>query len=92
MVLAGSVLDAHDRDLLHTFANQAALAIERAQLQEQVLRGDLLEEVDRWRRALMGAVSHDLRTPLASVKAAVSTLRRSDVELDRRRPRPSCWP
>jgi two-component system sensor histidine kinase KdpD len=81
VVLAGGVLDAHDRDLLHTFANQAALAIERAQLHEQVLRGDLLEEVDRWRRALMGAVSHDLRTPLASVKTAVSTLRRSDVEL-----------
>jgi two-component system sensor histidine kinase KdpD len=81
VVLAGGVLDAHGRDLLHTFANQAALAIERARLHEQVLRADLLEEVDRWRRALMGAVSHDLRTPLASVKTAVSTLRRSDLEL-----------
>ena len=81
VVLAGGVLDAHGRDLLHTFANQAALAIERAQLHEQVLRADLLEEVDRWRRALMGAVSHDLRTPLASVKTAVSTLRRRDVAL-----------
>jgi len=81
VVLAGGALDAHNRDLLHTFANQAALAIERAQLQEQVLHGELLEEVDRWRRALMGAVSHDLRTPLASVKTAVSTLRRDDVEL-----------
>lgn len=81
VVLAGGALDAHNRDLLHTFANQAALAIERAQLQEQVQRGELLEEVDRWRRALMGAVSHDLRTPLASVKTAVSTLRRGDVEL-----------
>jgi two-component system, OmpR family, sensor histidine kinase KdpD len=80
VVLAGEVLDAHDRDLLHTFANQAALAIERAQLQEQALRADLLEEVDVWRRALMGAVSHDLRTPLASVKTAVSTLR-TEVEL-----------
>jgi two-component system, OmpR family, sensor histidine kinase KdpD len=81
VVLAGGELDAHDRDLLATFANQAALAIERAQLQEQVLRADLLEAVDRWQRALMGAVSHDLRTPLASVKAAVSTLRRPDLEL-----------
>ena len=36
---------------------------------------ELLEEVDRWRSALVGAVSHDLRTPLASIKAAVSTLR-----------------
>jgi two-component system sensor histidine kinase KdpD len=80
VVLAGGILDAHDRDLLRTFSNQAALAIERAQLQEQALRAGLLEEVDRWRRALMGAVSHDLRTPLASVKTAVSTLR-TDVAL-----------
>jgi two-component system sensor histidine kinase KdpD len=46
-----------------------------------VLRADLLEEVDRWQRALVGAVSHDLRTPLASVKAAVSALRRPDLDL-----------
>jgi K+-sensing histidine kinase KdpD len=64
-----------DRALLGTFANQAALAVERAQLQDQALRTRLLEEIDRWRRAMMGAVSHDLRTPLASVKAAVSSLR-----------------
>jgi len=66
-----------DRALLGTFANQAALAVERAQLQDQALRTLLLEEVDRWRGAMMGAVSHDLRTPLASIKAAVSGLRQS---------------
>ena len=65
-----------DRAMLGTFANQAALAVERARLQEQVLRSRLLEEVDRWRRAMLGAVSHDLRTPLATVKTAVSSLRR----------------
>ena len=70
-----------DRALLGTFANQAALAVERAQLQEQAVRSRLLEEIDRWRGAMMGAVSHDLRTPLASVKAAVSSLRREDVML-----------
>jgi two-component system, OmpR family, sensor histidine kinase KdpD len=64
-----------DRSLLGTFANQAALAVERAQLLDQALRSRLLEEIDRWRGAMMGAVSHDLRTPLASVKAAVSALR-----------------
>jgi two-component system sensor histidine kinase KdpD len=64
-----------DRALLGTFANQAALAVERARLQDQALRTRLLEEIDRWRGAMMGAVSHDLRTPLASVKAAVSSLR-----------------
>jgi two-component system sensor histidine kinase KdpD len=64
-----------DRAMLGTFANQAALAIELAQMQDQALRARLLEEVDRWRRAMMGAVSHDLRTPLASIKTAVSSLR-----------------
>jgi two-component system sensor histidine kinase KdpD len=70
-----------DRGLLGTFANQAALAVDRAQLREQALRSRLLEEIDRWRRALMGAVSHDLRTPLASVKTAVSSLRQPGAML-----------
>ena len=63
-----------DRALLRTFANHAALALERAQLREQALRSELLEEVDRLRHALVGAVSHDLRTPLATMKVASSTL------------------
>jgi two-component system sensor histidine kinase KdpD len=65
-----------DRAMLGAFANQAALAVERVQLRDQALRTTLLEEIDRWRRSMMGAVSHDLRTPLASMKAAVSSLRR----------------
>jgi two-component system sensor histidine kinase KdpD len=75
LVVAGSSLTPFERQLLGTFANEAALAIERNRLREQALRADLLEEVDRWRSAMVGAVSHDLRTPLASIKAAVSTLR-----------------
>lgn len=63
-----------DRAILNTFANDAALALERAQLREQAERSQLLEEVDRLRRGLMGAVSHDLRTPLATIKVASSTL------------------
>jgi two-component system, OmpR family, sensor histidine kinase KdpD len=63
-----------DRDLLRTFANHLALALERAQLREQAVRAQLLEEVDRLRRSLVGAVSHDLRTPLATIKVATSTL------------------
>jgi two-component system, OmpR family, sensor histidine kinase KdpD len=74
LVVGGAHLDAFNRELLATFANQAALAIERSRLREQALRTELLEEVDRWRSALVGAVSHDLRTPLASIKAAVTTL------------------
>lgn len=76
VAMAGPPLDHHDAELLHVYGNQAALALERSQLREQALRTKLLEEVGQWREALMGAVSHDLRTPLASVKAAVTTLRR----------------
>ncbi|HEY3941594.1 MAG TPA: ATP-binding protein [Acidimicrobiales bacterium] len=81
LATSGTDLDQYDSELLHTYANHAALALERGQLRSQAVRSQLLEEVDRWRGAMMGAVSHDLRTPLASVKAAVSTLRRSDVSL-----------
>ena len=64
-----------NRDLLRTFANHLALALERAQLRDQAVRARLLEESDRWRRSLVGAVSHDLRTPLATIKVASSSLR-----------------
>jgi two-component system, OmpR family, sensor histidine kinase KdpD len=64
----------NDRALLDAFANHAALAVERAQLREQALQAELLQQVDHLRQALLGAVSHDLRTPLASMKVASSTL------------------
>jgi len=81
IVVAGADLNAYERELFGTFANQAALAIERSQLREQALRTEVLEAADQWRNALMGAVSHDLRTPLASMKLAVSTLRDSSSVL-----------
>jgi two-component system sensor histidine kinase KdpD len=81
LVLQDVVLTMEDRSMLRTFANQSALAVDRARLREQALRARLLEEIDRWRSALMGAVSHDLRTPLASVKTAVSSLRQADARL-----------
>jgi two-component system sensor histidine kinase KdpD len=90
LVLQDVQLVERDRSLLGTFANQAALAVDRAQLSEQALRARLLEEIDRWRRALMGAASHDLRTPLASIKTAVSSMRQVDTQLSPE-DRPSCW-
>ena len=81
LVLNDVRLAAAERDLLSTFVNQAALAVDRAQLREEALRARLLEEIDRWRSALMGAASHDLRTPLASIKTAVSSLRQTDTDL-----------
>jgi two-component system, OmpR family, sensor histidine kinase KdpD len=82
LVLQDVELEERERSLLGTFANQAALALDRAELSEQALRTRLLEEIDRWRSALMGAASHDLRTPLASIKTAVSSLRQVGTQLD----------
>jgi two-component system sensor histidine kinase KdpD len=75
LAVGGGPSDPYQWELLRTYANQAALAIERSSLREQALRTRLLEQVDRWRGAMMAAVSHDLRTPLATIKTAVSTLR-----------------
>jgi two-component system, OmpR family, sensor histidine kinase KdpD len=81
LALKGLPASEADRDLLRTFANHAALALERAQLRAQALRSELLEAVDQVRRDLLGAVSHDLRTPLATMKVASSTLLDPDVHL-----------
>jgi two-component system sensor histidine kinase KdpD len=74
LVLRGAPSDAALRELLPTLANHLALALERAELHERALRAEVLEESDRLRQALVGAVSHDLRTPLATIKVASSAL------------------
>ena len=79
--LVGTRFSPHQRALARAFANHIAIAIERAQLQEQALRMSVLEEVDRLRGALVGAVSHDLRTPLATIKASASALRDDDTAI-----------
>lgn len=75
LAVAGATLSADDRELLGAFANHAAVAIERDRLRREAVQAELLREVDRLRRTLLGAVSHDLRTPLASMKIASTTLR-----------------
>jgi K+-sensing histidine kinase KdpD len=74
LVLAGEALADHEREPFLAFANQTALALERARLREEALRAKLLEGVDRLAKTLVAAVSHDLRTPLASIKMSASTL------------------
>lgn len=66
--------------LLATFANQAALAIERCLLTEEQVNAEVLARSDELKSALLLAVSHDLRTPLASIKASATSLLQSDVE------------
>jgi two-component system sensor histidine kinase KdpD len=83
LALRGLPTAENDRAVLTTFANDAALALERAQLREEALRSKLLEEVDSFRQSLMGAVSHDLRTPLATIKVASSTLSNRAEHLSR---------
>jgi two-component system sensor histidine kinase KdpD len=66
--------------LLDGFAAQAGAALDRDRLRTQAAQAEALAEGNRIRTALLAAVSHDLRTPLASIKASVSTLRQTDVE------------
>lgn len=81
LAVRGLTLSADDRAQLGAFANHAALTIERSRLREQAMQTELLKEVDRLRRTLLGAVSHDLRTPLASMKVASTTLRDRTLNL-----------
>jgi two-component system sensor histidine kinase KdpD len=66
--------------MLDGFAAQAGAALDRDRLRTQAAQAEALAEGNRMRTALLAAVSHDLRTPLASIKASVSTLRQTDVE------------
>jgi two-component system sensor histidine kinase KdpD len=66
--------------LLAGFAAQAAAALDRERLRTQAAQAEALAEGNRMRTALLAAVSHDLRTPLASIKASASSLRQTDVQ------------
>ncbi|MFF4960314.1 DUF4118 domain-containing protein [Streptomyces sp. NPDC001222] len=78
--LRGRVLPASDRRVLAAFAAQAAVVLDRQRLQHEADQVKELAEGNRIRTALLAAVSHDLRTPLAGIKASVSSLRSDDVE------------
>ncbi|MEU4466462.1 ATP-binding protein [Streptomyces sp. NPDC024017] len=80
LALTGRVLPAEDRRVLAAFAAQAAVVLDRRRLREEADRARTLAEGNRIRTALLAAVSHDLRTPLAGIKAAVTSLRSEDVE------------
>ncbi|MFF3655336.1 DUF4118 domain-containing protein [Streptomyces olivochromogenes] len=79
LALSGRVLPAEDRRVLAAFAAQAAVVLDRQRLQSEADQSRALAEGNRIRTALLAAVSHDLRTPLAGIKAAVSSLRSEDV-------------
>ncbi|MDX2757141.1 sensor histidine kinase [Streptomyces europaeiscabiei] len=80
LALSGRVLPAEDRRVLAAFAAQAAVVLDRRRLKQEADQAKELAEGNRIRTALLAAVSHDLRTPLAGIKASVSSLRSDDVE------------
>lgn len=79
LTVHGPIAD-DSRRLLDAAASQAAAALDRDRLRSQAAHAEVLAAGNRMRTALLAAVSHDLRTPLASIKAGVSSLRQSDVQ------------
>ena len=79
MLMAGRKLPARDRRVLTAVAKQAAGLVRQRELAEEAGKAEAIERADELRRSLLSAVSHDLRTPLAGAKAAVSSLRSDDV-------------
>lgn len=79
LALRGRTLPAADRRVIEAFAAQAALALRQERLAQEAARARPLEEADKMRTALLAAVSHDLRTPLASAMAAVDSLRSPEI-------------
>jgi two-component system sensor histidine kinase KdpD len=76
----GGALSNDDQRLLRVFADQLAVAIDSQRLVADAAEAAALAEVDALRTALLRSVSHDLRTPLASIKAMISGLRDPEVK------------
>src|SRR5690606_31494088 len=76
------ILLPEQRHLLETFAGQLGLAMERAQLAEAAETSRVAAETESLRNTLLASISHDLRTPLAVIAGAGSTLAQRGRELD----------
>ena len=68
-----------DARLVDAAADQIALAVERSRLRQEALAAEVLRQGESARKALLASVSHDLRTPLASIKASADSLVQDDV-------------
>ncbi|MBV9356608.1 MAG: DUF4118 domain-containing protein [Chloroflexi bacterium] len=71
--------DAAEDRLVSAAAAQIGSAIERARLRDEATEAEVLRRTDELRRSLLNAVSHDLRTPLATIMASAGSLRQQDV-------------
>ena len=79
LVLSGARLPAQARRVLSAFAAQLAVAVRERELAREADEAAELQQGNELRMAILAAVSHDLRTPLSSIKASVSSLRQDDV-------------
>ena len=80
LVLDGPALHSEDLQVLHAFVAQLGAALEQRELRAEAQVAAAAAEGDRLRTAILRAVSHDLRTPLASIKASVTSLMQDDVD------------
>ena len=80
LVILDGQLTTDDRAVLRAFAAQIVQALEREDLEREAGSAEAMAETDRLRTALLGAVSHDLRTPLATIKASVTSLLETGVD------------
>jgi two-component system sensor histidine kinase KdpD len=79
LVMAGASLDNQDRQLIGAFAGRVAASIESQRRAHETAERQAIAETDALRTGLLKAVSHDLRTPLATIEANVSSLLQTDV-------------
>jgi len=80
LVLDGAPASADDQRILAAFAAQLGAAAERDRLRSEAGKAAELSSANALRASLLHAVSHDLRTPLASIKASISSLRQHDID------------
>ncbi|MBI4883056.1 MAG: DUF4118 domain-containing protein [Actinobacteria bacterium] len=80
VALTGGPLTDDDHRVLRAFIQQLSKALLQSRLAATAARADLLDQAESLRTAMLRAVSHDLRTPLANIKASVSSLRQTDVD------------
>ncbi|MEO8810521.1 MAG: ATP-binding protein [Rhodanobacter sp.] len=80
---AAAGMDSDRRELVHAMAQDIALALERARLAEELEQARVQGETERLRNALLSSVSHDLRSPLASMIGAADTLAMYETQLPR---------
>ncbi len=78
---AHKLIDPTQRHLLETFAHQIAVALERERYADETRRAQTRVEAEQVRNTLLSSVSHDLRTPLATITGAASSLLEKETRL-----------